>query len=336
MKVLLILGPENEKRISMTKYSEICLKIYEAKGYEVKVFRLNILNSKNKVLRFFTRYFLVPFQLLGKNADLYHVIDHSYGHSILFLNKKCFITIHDLIPLELDLKKNKLEEAISKFLFKLIILIGIKKSSKILVVSNTTGKLLGNFFNLNKKILLSYNPPINRELPYLASYSKDIDIILFGSSTYKNNIYAVNVCLEIKKKLRIFWINPDYSLLKILKVKHEIETRENLNDIEIFRIYSRSKLILNLSLSEGFGWIPFEASQYECCAVMSNINIFRELHPSSINNLQPLKNVHYVSKYIENLLLEDSYRKDTLRKIVNDFEKIKFTKYSINNALGDI
>ena len=69
---------------------------------------------------------------------------------------------------------------------------------------------------------------------------------------------------------------------------------------------------------------------------MSNINIFRELHPSSINYLQPLNNVHYVSKFIENLLIEENFRKSILRNIVNDFDKIKFSKYSITNAIGDI
>ena len=164
MKVLLILGPENEKRISMTNYSKICLKIYEKNGYNTEVFRLKLLSS-NKILKFLARYFLVPFQLIGKHADIFHVLDHSYGHSVLFVNKKCITTIHDLIPLELSLKKNKFNELISRFLFRTIIAITIKKSSKVIVVSKTTQYLLRKYFNLKKELYLGYNPPINRKFP---------------------------------------------------------------------------------------------------------------------------------------------------------------------------
>ena len=55
---------------------------------------------------------------------------------------------------------------------------------------------------------------------------------------------------------------------------------------------------------------------------MSNINIFRERNPSSINYLQPLNNVINVSKFVEKLLIEESFRIDILKNVINDLKKL--------------
>ena len=44
MKVLLVVGPENERRFSMTHYTNICTKIYREKGHDVRVLRLKLIN----------------------------------------------------------------------------------------------------------------------------------------------------------------------------------------------------------------------------------------------------------------------------------------------------
>ena len=135
MKVLLVVGPENERRFSMTHYTNICTKIYREKGHDVRVLRLKLINSNNKTLIFLARYLFVPFQLFGKEAELIHLMDHSYGHSLLFTNKKSITTIHDLIPLECNFSRNQIKSTISKILFYLIIKITIKKSANIILVS---------------------------------------------------------------------------------------------------------------------------------------------------------------------------------------------------------
>ena len=211
-------------------------------------------------------------------------MDHSYGHSLLFTNKKCITTIHDLIPLECNFSRNQIKSTISKILFYLIIKITIKKSANIILVSKTTQDLLKNYFKISEsKLILAYNPPQNRKLEIFQDKNKDIDILLIGKNLYKNNIYAVKSCLNINMRLNISWINPDYNLVKLFKnSNHQVKTYSFLDDKNFFEIYHKSKIILNLSFSEGFGWLPFEASKYNCCSIMSDIRIFRELHPSSV------------------------------------------------------
>jgi len=338
MKVLLVVGPENENRFSMTNYTNICKKIYREKGYDVSILRLKLINSKNKILIFLARYLFVPIQLLGKEAELIHLMDHSYGHSLLFTNKKCITTIHDLIPLEFNFCRNQIKSIISKIIFSLIIKIIIKKSSNIIVVSKTTQNLLKNYFKISeRKLILAYNPPLNRKLEIFKDKKKDIDILLIGKNFYKNNIYAVKSCLNIKMKLNIIWINPDYNLVKLFKNSdHIVKTYCFLDDKYLFEIYHKSKIILNLSFSEGFGWLPFEASKYNCCSIMSDIRIFRELHPSSVEFLQPLDNEILVSNFIKKVLNSKNLRNKLLNNIFSDYEKLKKTKYSLKNFLNNI
>ena len=338
MKVLVVLGPEKECRYSITNYTNFCTKIYRKKGHHVRVLRLKLINSDNRILIFFARYLFIPFQLFGKNADLIHLMDHSYGHSLLFTNKRSITTIHDLIPLEMNFSRNKIKSIISKGLFYLIIRITIKKSSHIIAVSKTTQNLLSNYFKISKKkILLAYNPPLSRKLEIFKDIEKDVDILLIGKNLYKNNIYAVKSCLNVNMRLNISWINPDYQLIKLFKnSNHLVKTYYGLNDKDLFEIYHKSKIILNLSSSEGFGWLPFEASQYNCCSIMSDIKIFRELHPSSIEYLQPLDNELLVSIFIKKVLNNKNLRKELLNNIFSDYEKLKKNKYSLIKCLNDI
>lgn len=337
MKILLILGPLNEKRISMTNYADYCKNIYQSKGLEVEIFRLKIINSKNTIVRAFSRYFLVPFQMIHKKADIFHLIDHSYGHSLIFTKSTCFSTIHDLIPLEIKKKESYIKSSISRLFFYFIISITLKKSSKIFVASKSTINLLDKFFNKPRNLILAYNPPINKKLPNLDCSVKDIDILLIGSNFYKNNNFAFNTCLKIKQKLSITWINPNMSLVRnIGKTNHKINTLTNISDHELYKIYSRAKVILNLSLSEGFGWMPFEASFFDCCSLMSDINIFREIHPSSLIYLQSLKNVSKLIDSISKLLTKDSFRSILLDNIRKDYKILNRSENSLKKELCEV
>lgn len=55
----------------------------------------------SKVVRYVYRYFVYPLVLLRRNADVYHIADHSYGHLVPVLRRKrpTLVTCHDLINL---------------------------------------------------------------------------------------------------------------------------------------------------------------------------------------------------------------------------------------------
>ncbi len=334
MDVTLVLGPAIENRNSMTAYSILCKKIYESYGHKVNIRRLKFVYPMNTYTIAFSRYFLIPFQLIGLKTDIIHVLDHSFAHSLLFTNNFSVITIHDLIPLEKKFKLN----IFKKIIFFSIIWIGLQRSNLSFAVSKTTLELVNKIFHKPKNITLAYNPPVNRELQYLPpKFIKDIDILLIGSEKYKNHIYAIEACLNIESTLNIHWINPDSSLIYLLQASHHIfETSSGLIDEELFEIYKRSKLTLNLSFCEGFGWIPFEASRFDCCPLMSDIKIFKELHPSSLKVLQPLDNVQSVSDFVDKLLVNDVLRKKMLQNINNDLKNLTESKHSIHNQLGKL
>ena len=95
-------------------------------------------------------------------------------------------------------------------------------------------------------------------------------------------------------------------------------------------------MILNLSLSEGFGWTPFEASFFDCCSLMSDINIFREIHPSSLVYLQPLKNVDRLINSISKVLTNDSFRFILLDNIRKDYKVLTRSENSLKKELFEL
>ncbi|MBI4468812.1 MAG: glycosyltransferase [Acidobacteria bacterium] len=51
--------------------------------------------------RYLDRYVNYPFRVRSERADVYHVLDHSYGHVIDGLDpRRCVVTVHDLFPLQ--------------------------------------------------------------------------------------------------------------------------------------------------------------------------------------------------------------------------------------------
>ena len=281
-------------------------------GYKVTFISFNIFKVSSPLLLAFLRYFYYPLLGLTVKCNSVHIIDHSFGHIVpflLFCKRKIFY-IHDLIPLSSCKENNSAFH--SKLLFYIVVFLGIFFSDRVVCVSNSTRESVLKFYPFVKcsKISSRYNITQIKDSARFLSISQipaAFDVLLIGKNWYKNHIFTANSLLSFPYSLKIACLNvsPECSYL-LQSSHHSISLLNNLTDIS--HLYCNSKLIINYSIEEGFGLTPFEAAFRNCCPVLSDIQVHKELHPLSSKFFVPLSSSEALNYRIQQFLENDDLR----------------------------
>ena len=268
--------------------------------------------KNNQIRLFYTPYFGIPFVCDAKTVS----------------------TFHDLIPIihpELisGTRKGKYNK-----LFRLVNYLAVRRSSHIVVVSETTRK---DFFrhygisydakvsvvyegierlprtdlSVSKKIrIITDKKPyilyVGRQDPY-----KNIGNLLRAVKRVREKIYGLKLVVAGKKDPRFF--PKIYEHAKLLHIDNVVNFTDYVNEAELELLYSHAVLLVNPSIYEGFGLTPLEGFLRGCPAAVSKIPINEEILDVSAQYFNP-HNISDMAEKITYLLKNEDERKAFIKK----------------------
>ena len=258
------------------------------------------------------------FKLLREEVDIFL---SPYIDPPLLPGIKVICTIHDLIFIKVDNYFNNFR-IIKKFFSELRIILTLLYSSGILTVSQTTKNLLiGRYkyipFLKNKllKTVIIYNgitkfksSSLNNKNEY-QSIKKEYFLYVGDRRNHKNLIYTINLLKVFKERYKkdfMFVIAgsnsyKNYNLEKVIKSNSFVKEVINPIDSSLDYLYRNCICLILLSREEGFGIPIIEAASRSKKVVANDIEIFREIAPSSsllLDLKQEKQNVKLLHDYL--------------------------------------
>lgn len=189
----------------------------------------------------------------------------------------------------------------------------IKKSSKILTVSNFSKETILKYFTIdNNKIIVINNASTLNISQQINTEEINSNYILFvgADSLRKNLINALKAFNQIKNldiKIKIVGLGKSYNLKDEILQNKNIEIINQINDIDLCTLYSNAKMLLFPSFYEGFGIPPIEAMRCKCPVIASDIPVFREIYGDAVLYINP-SNVNEIKNSIIKILNDENLR----------------------------
>ncbi|MGB3637289.1 MAG: glycosyltransferase family 1 protein [Rivularia sp. (in: cyanobacteria)] len=314
------------------------------------------------IWKYYERYWRYPRQLKNLDADIFHIIDHSDGYLVYWLNKfnkPNVVTCHDLINL---LQPESFQgrasfPLISMTAWKYAIK-GMQETEHIISVSSYTAKDVVENLDVNpKKITVipdavdSVFHPFSAEEIKSFRQQKGIDseticLLNVGSNNSRKNVSTILEVLSVLKNqgLKIhFWkAGADFNseqkdFIKNHNLENGITYFGKPDEHTLVRIYSAADVLVSPSLYEGFGMTVLEAMACGTPVISSNVTSLPEVAGDAAILVEP-KDVQAIAKAVCRLQEDDAYRnslitkglaraktftwENTAEKIVNVYEQI--------------
>lgn len=241
--------------------------------------------------------------------------------------KKIVQTIHDIQPLKLYRRKNKIKYWI---LFFLIIL----RSYKIISISNYVATDLKKKFPIIffKKVKVIYNcvrinnvktnPPIaDKYILYISSLwsYKNVFTLVKSFNLIKEKI--PHKLVIIGKPIGSYWTEIVVPFIKNNKLSSRIiHIDQSISNDTITQYFQHADLFVHPSLMEGFGFTPIEASMYKIPVLTTKETAIFETTLGALNYYEPAKDSNVLAKEIL-YLLENPPSNKKLEEISILFQK---------------
>lgn len=297
--------------------------------------------------------FILPGLLRKHNIDVYFSVNKTIPlkkpDSVIYVS-----VIHDVFY-KID---NKFHPFIYRKYLDIIFNVSLKKTDKVITVSENSKNDLVKFFKVpEKKIKVIYTSALEEFFPReLSSEEKqallntyklsDKFIIYVGVIEHRKNILGILKIADLvynkNKELRFLLIGkPGHGSKIIIK---EIKKRKNViylkyvEDILLKKFYSMASVFLFPSLYEGFGLPPLEAMQSGVPVVSSNTSSLPEVIGTG-GIMHPPNDYNAFCAEIIRLVEDDNYFKswknrgierakhfspiDTSRKVVEVFNSLR-------------
>jgi len=258
---------------------------------------------------------------------------------------KFVVTIHDLILFRYPTRKASTLSAPAYFFkkkaYRRVINRAIKKSEKIIAVSEHTKKDILENFNIDpKKIIVTYEgvdaiekPLLENSETVLKKYGIMKPYILYVGNAYphKNLDRLISAFKGIAKKhsgLSLVLAGKEdyfYKRLKKSVADNEISNvvfPDHIDEDHLPTVYREAKLYVFPSLYEGFGLPPLEAMARNIPIVSSNASCLPEILGSAAYFFDP-RGISETSEAIEKVLMDND-----LRKYLIEAGKKQIKKYS--------
>ena len=306
----------------------------EIDGVNTKIINKYVKPSYKKtggLARFLWTQCILPFK-----GDRNDVLYHPFQYISFLSPAKQIMTIHDLIPIRFP------EVAKHQYIYyKYLMPILIKKSDKIICISESTKNDLINFYNIKEdKVCVIYNgydkklfnkKNINKKI--LNKYHIDYDYMVMVGASYphKNIEIAIKAFKEIQDcKLIIVGKDSPYilklkGLAKELNVENKINFIGYIPDEDLPTLYGCSKGFLYTTLYEGFGLPILEAMACGALVLCGNNSSLPEVYGDSAMILD-LDSVEDVKEKIELAIRDNKLREELLKKSQKNINRFSWNK----------
>lgn len=251
--------------------------------------------------RMINRFVDYPARLRARaqDFDLFHVVDHSYGHLIQELPaSRTVVTCHDLDTFRCVLEPER--EPRPRWFRMMVtrILDGFRQAAHVVAVSSATrDELLRHRLVAPERITVVPNgvdpicspradAPADLEVAGLLPESPDTPWLLNVGSTMPRKrldvmlrvFAAVQEVVPEARLLRVGGLTPEHEQLAAeLNIRSSIVTLPFLKRDLLAAVYRRATLLLHTSESEGFGLPVVEAMASGCPVIASDIPVLREI-----------------------------------------------------------
>ncbi|CAI9395045.1 D-inositol 3-phosphate glycosyltransferase [Bacillus sp. T2.9-1] len=327
---------KNEEIIIYTSNPEILGDLDNVKVIKTSKYLMPEYGKIAGGLRFLWSQFIMPIRSKSEKVDVLYSTTH---HGMFLSNIKQILTVHDLLPIIYP-KQHKLQY----YYFKYILPILLKKSYKLVTVSQNTKNDLNKEYDYEKsKIFVVYNSydkehfKSSSDNKFKEKYGEYV-LFLGASYPHKNlirTIKAFNSSIISDKHLKLIVAGgrKDYKET----VKQYFSNSEALKDVvfldyipynDLPTLYSNASLFVYPSLYEGFGIPPVEAMACGCPTIVSNTSSLPEVCGSSSHYFNP-ENMEDISKSIEFVLTDSNVRKHLIESGYQNCERFSW-KLSAN------
>lgn len=283
----------------------------------------------DKGMNYAARFGIHPASLLGRRADIFHIVDHGNAHLLSCLpTQRTVVTCHDIILLKLGkgaFGNGTSVPGVASKLLRLSLRF-LKDAALVITVSHSTANDLIGFAGIaEKKIRVVQNgidprfgPPPNGEARTQARTRWRLEgqtaLLHVGNNWFYKNLEGLIRALAI---LQAEGIGNNLVLLKagkkLTSVQRELAVSlgvsERIREVglldleELQSIYWASDVLVFPSLWEGFGWPPLEAMASGTTVVCSDRGSLSEVVGDSaviVNPEKPEDIAEGVAKVVQN------------------------------------
>jgi glycosyltransferase involved in cell wall biosynthesis len=279
---------------------------------------------------------IMPYLIHKEKIDLMHFLHFNIA---IFCPVKFITTIHDLIlinhPTPRASKLSPLLYKIKNLAYKITIKRAIKKSEKIITVSNFTKKdILKNFKTKEEEIVVTYEGVTkledkkNENNKEFKNKNITEPFLLYVGNAYphKNLNFLIKSFPEIKKinkNLKLVLVGKEDYFYKRLKrmVRKEkwLEKEKNkiifsgyVPDNELHELYKKASAYVFPSLYEGFGLPPLEAMNRGCPVLSSEKSCLPEILGEAALYFNPKNKKDFLKKV--NIIMKNTKKREELIK----------------------
>lgn len=296
---------------------------------------------KNKYYGHFWQHFILPLKAFN-----YDILFCPANIAPVFLSKKIklILTLHDISFLTY---KDSFSSFFS-FYYAFLVPINLRRANKIITVSFYSKKQIITYYPyVEKKIEVIYNG-VNEIFKENKNIEKKEQILYVGSLNKRknfNNLIKAFISLNLKDsthnvKLTMLKIVGNFSsnfnldkktkkLLKKAKKHPNIEFLENVDDLDLIKLYQSSKIFIYPSFYEGFGLPILESFCCSTSVICSNTSSLKEVAGDAALYCNPY-DIEDIKNKIE-LLLKD----DILREYMVNKGKIQSLKFNWKDSASE-
>jgi len=289
----------------------------------------------------------MPYYIWREKIDLMHI---PHFNVPFFMPSKYIVTIHDLIltkfPSQRASTLSPLLYKLKNIAYKIIISNAIKKSQKIIAVSEFTKKDIVDQFKANPEKIIVTHEGISKNIvndyslvddqKIILKYGINKNYLLYVGNAYphKNLEKLLEVFVELKKQnlnIQLVLVGGEdyfYKRLKELVLNFDKSVQDDIIftgyvvDKDLASFFRLAKIYVFPSLYEGFGLPPLEAMVQGCPVLSSDQASMKEILENSAMYFNPYDKEDMKIKILE--LLNNKKLQNDLRK--KGFEQVR--KYS--------
>jgi len=298
-------------------------------------------NNFKKILADYSWYgfkeqFYLPFKIRKYKIDLMHF---PHFNVPVFYFKPFVITIHDLILKKYPTRRastlTPLKYWLKTLAYHIVIFSAIKRSKKVIAVSNYTKNDILKYFKINAnkiKVIYEGSPSIKKEIKNFKKNNKSYLLYVGNAYPHKNLenlIIAFNKLIQERKDLYLILVGEKDYFYKKLQNKfynpQKIIFTDFVSDKDLISLYKKASLYVFPSLYEGFGLPPLEAMSYGIPVLSSQASCLPEILGDAALYFNP-ENIDDISEKIKYVLDNKNIQEKLISKGFEQIRKYKWNK----------